>query len=210
MNCIKCAAELSQGSASCWSCGTLQPESVQPVQQPHESLRLKTNHFRPQHPYRELGGWMQGIQIGLYVMMGLFFLLMVLNFVIGTNLLYTSLLFFTAAGTSLLTPWGKLVKRQPDVLTNLHRAWLWIGIIDVLWLAWMIYSMRVQGRPFTMAVVALLLVLVLVGGHILFAAARAYLLRSVRVRTYMGSDEYITQCRWTKHIIPPQPAVPDA
>jgi len=36
-----------------------------------------------------------------------------------------------------------------------------------------------------------------------------YFTRSVRVRTYMGTDAYITQCPFTRKVTPPTPAVPD-
>ncbi|MCL2447027.1 MAG: hypothetical protein FWD06_09710 [Oscillospiraceae bacterium] len=36
-----------------------------------------------------------------------------------------------------------------------------------------------------------------------------YCVRSVRVRTYMGSDEYIKQSIFLTRVTPPQPAVPD-
>ena len=36
-----------------------------------------------------------------------------------------------------------------------------------------------------------------------------YFTRSVRVRTYMGTDAYITQCPFTRKVMPPTPAVPD-
>jgi len=45
------------------------------------------------------------------------------------------------------------------------------------------------------------------------AAAAGFLLyavRSVRVRTYMGSDEYIKRSIFTRNVTPPTPAVPDA
>jgi hypothetical protein len=36
-----------------------------------------------------------------------------------------------------------------------------------------------------------------------------YYLRSVRVRTYMGTDAYIKQSIFFKQVTPPTPAVPD-
>ena len=37
-----------------------------------------------------------------------------------------------------------------------------------------------------------------------------YFTRSVRVRTYMGTDAYITHCPFTRKVEPPKPAVPDS
>ena len=37
-----------------------------------------------------------------------------------------------------------------------------------------------------------------------------YFTHSVRVRTYMGTDAYITQCPFSRRVKPPQPAVPDS
>jgi len=52
-------------------------------------------------------------------------------------------------------------------------------------------------------------------GGLVFSLSRylawfAYYTRSVRVRTYMGSDEYLRRAYFTKKIKGPQPAVPDA
>jgi hypothetical protein len=50
----------------------------------------------------------------------------------------------------------------------------------------------------------------MIGLALSFALYRLYFTRSVRVRIYMGTDTYITQCQFTKNVSPPQPAVPDA
>jgi hypothetical protein len=49
----------------------------------------------------------------------------------------------------------------------------------------------------------------LIGSVIGFLIWRTYFKKSVRVRTYMGGDQYIRLSLFSKNAVPPQPAVPD-
>ncbi|MCL1951199.1 MAG: hypothetical protein FWF60_00075 [Oscillospiraceae bacterium] len=62
------------------------------------------------------------------------------------------------------------------------------------------------GMLFAILLVSVLL-LVIIGSYFLMML---YYVRSVRVRTYMGSDEYLRLAFFTKKIKGPEPAVPDA
>ena len=48
-----------------------------------------------------------------------------------------------------------------------------------------------------------------ISGALIFAGWTTYFVKSVRVRTYFGTDEYIRKSIFCKNVTPPVPAVPD-
>jgi hypothetical protein len=106
----------------------------------------------------------------------------------------------TALSWIFLIPGIQLHLRKPKFLTNGHIVFFAKWVVDVgvgcllVWVDTSVLYRVLFYRALSLAV---------------FFLVRLYFMRSVRVRTYMGTDAYITQCPFTRKVRPPQPAVPD-
>ena len=217
--CVKCGAELSLKSASCWSCGTEQPADI-----PHVPFAQTNSHRRPDHPYRSIGGALKFIRVCTYTVSAIYLLLALLRLFgkIGGRSGFDSSLSEAFVFLVLPFPLEQLLKRKPNFLRNWHIVWIvsvcYIIVRRALWL----YNLSSPAfneamAEFSSSTVTMVKNLMyaavlfgLVGVNVFFFILRSYLIRSVRVRTYMGTDEYITKCPFTRHVTPPKPAVPDA
>jgi len=118
--------------------------------------------------------------------------------------IYTyAVLFVTVivAGITSLVAMGQLLKRKPNFLRTTEIALLMttagLLLFDFILLftqGFAAFMPQLIATIFAVAASALPLL---------------YYTRSVRVRTYMGSDAYIKQSIFLKQVTPPSPAVPD-
>lgn len=236
MYCTQCGAQRPLDCRFCTECGAAQvptqPQQPYP-QAPHNAF---TPPFPPPlHPYKQIGGMLLFIQvlrilsiIGM-VFFGIIMLIMTVGLVfivamgdlitqtlreagqhyyIWSELLPPVAMFGSAvmmltsfvAGIVSIVSMGQLIRRNPKFLRVYE-----ISVIIML-AGFLVYdfSLLAIGSPMLMQQLV----------STLFAAGVCalwflYYARSVRVRTYMGSDEYIRQSIFLRKATPPQPAVPD-
>jgi hypothetical protein len=99
-----------------------------------------------------------------------------------------------------LIPWIQLLLRKPKFLASWHIVFIITAFVE-----FGLGCLFVWADKSALYFVAFGIAL----NAAVFFLMRLYFTRSVRVRTYMGTDAYITQCLFTRKVKPPQPAVPD-
>ena len=166
------------------------------------------------HKYKKLGGWLLMFVIyyflqvcGVFLQFGEGGMLDILRgwqmydgaqgwLLLGSQVL-SLLLIIVYVFTAL-----ELVRRDPYFLHTRQLAFIFTGLDIVLrMLCGFIYGFEGFGLP------ALLLQEAFLVLGLLFIML--YYTRSVRVRTYMGSDEYLREAFFTKKVKSPVPVVPD-
>jgi len=174
------------------------------------------------HPYKTRGGMLTFIFV-LFILQVIFLPLSFLIFLITAALTPSwatfSVLVSLAIGATPLIYYPMLLfKRDPRFLNIFHITWIvsfvWSVINAVINFATMGATVGgVFGDPVLEAVTIAGTVFGTAMGVAwsvgIFLLWRLYFTRSVRVRTFMGTDKYLTECIFTKNVTPPQPAVPD-
>lgn len=105
------------------------------------------------------------------------------------------------AGIISLVSMGQLLKRKTKFLRVYE-----ISVIIML-VGFLVYDFTLLATGSPMFMQQLVSTLFAAGICVLWFL---YYVRSVRVRTYLGTDEYIKQSIFLRNVTPPQPAVPDA
>ena len=228
--CSKCGTQLPEGSRFCDSCGAAIPQEYAPIPQASASVDLNAvketaqkvfrdisgdNIQQPQpqpeytrypHPYHKLGGFLAFIAYAQLVGIGL----MVFAFVVGlaATLRYWEFL-GAIAGISLLVQFAgygvacffcakfssMLRKKDPKFLRFYELTMLTMCAISLAVLGFSGF------RSFSMEMLQSLLSAVL--GFLIWTT---YFRKSVRVRTYMGSDAYLKYSIFFKNATAPEPA----
>jgi hypothetical protein len=101
-----------------------------------------------------------------------------------------------------MSPFFLLLMRKPQFISVFHITCMATSLVREGTTAWQIYT---GTQEFRLGVLIYSIIFYIV----FFLLWRLYYTRSVRVRTYMCTDTYITQCPFTRRVVPPQPAVPD-
>ena len=167
-----------------------------------------------EHPYQKIGGWLRFFQVNLVLTLISIPIMLINDFIAFTGFELAYQLLGTLLMSISLLPIIQLLKRNPKFLWSYH-------VTTFVSLAWSIAQIGrglyiwtsetgLDDNQLVASVPALVISMIaFVFGVGFFILWRMYYTRSVRVRTYMGTDAYITQCSFTKNAVPPQPAVPD-
>jgi len=162
------------------------------------------------HPYQKIGGWLRFFQVMMIISLSLYGLLIPINLLQVMIDSMTWAEFAKDTFTNLLSalmmfPTIQLLSRKPSFLMMYHVFFLINLVSFPLQLIFLHNYSDLDGL--TQVFTWVFAIIFSVGGFIIY---RLYYTRSVRVRTYMGTDEYITKCPFTRGVTPPVPAVPDA
>jgi len=228
MNCIKCKAELFRDKEVCWHCGIVQatglPAEKPPTTQcqncgldvPGDNVYCLCGQHQKEavaesstHPYQKFGGFLL-----FYLVASVFF--MIWN--VWTSLRPFSAIMQIKSSAIILSsfvifvreiiyyiPLIQLLKCKSVFLRNV----LVFYPLSTMLSGTILGVLIVAETNFPLLIIPLLVncIFGIIANTLLM---RWYLTTSVRVRTYMGTHEYITKNPFTKKVMPPQPAVPDA
>ena len=165
------------------------------------------------HPYQKLGGWLLLFTIIPFIALpfGLFTQIRDLSQfsyardLAGTLYLLAKVIYFVNLGFNL-TGSVMVIQRKPWLL-RVRQINLLIAVLQII----ITYTRSAIIADEAAALMAIaMLVMAIIIGPIELYLFMLYYFRSVRVRTYMGSDEYLRRAFFTKKIKGPEPAVPDA
>jgi hypothetical protein len=158
------------------------------------------------HPYKKLGGWLLALVVMQIIAVALLTIVFIVSMValagvfrwLGISFqfyLIVACAVYIAACIVDLRFTYMVAKRNPRFLR--YYDILMIILISVILLEFILIGFDPDS------------VGNLIGSLIGFLIWRTYFKKSVRVRTYMGSDQYIRMSLFSKNAVPPQPAVPD-
>ena len=170
------------------------------------------NYKKYPHPYHELGGWLKAIVVLGYIGCALYALslaittigtLQIINQIGGIGLAFRysrglMIAFFTAIAFGAVAIWflfkyfRKIQTKDPSFLRYYHT----LSIIGTI--AASIYMMVTSGFWMGLFDAAL--------GILSMYAFTSYFCKSVRVRTYMGTDQYLRMSYFTRNVPSPIPA----
>ncbi|MCL2531235.1 MAG: zinc ribbon domain-containing protein [Oscillospiraceae bacterium] len=205
MYCTQCGTQKPPNATYCPECGT-----AQAAQQPYPQAPYYYGHTQPypnlKHPYQSIGGVLRWLQVSLIfscIFLPILWAFNIFTFVRGEGDFSTILLNSTSMISGILTLvcMIMLLRRKPNFLRIYEISCLVMLGGLLLYDVYLLFTMG-----FAMFIVQLILTLFVVGA---MAPWLLYYVRSVRVRTYMGSDAYIKQSIFLKRVTPPVPAVPD-
>jgi len=202
MHCIHCETGVPQGKF-CPNCGKQQGIAATP------GTEIKT---KQPHHYKRIGGMFWYFVGGIISNLILIPIAIVMSFelyegvTLVLELIGTTLIGLTVVNKILL------LRRNPKFLTVFHITWsaiiTWAIVCNVI-------VLRQEGT-LTMGLLAIFTDGVffsfwgMVLSVIVFVMWRIYFICSRRVRTYMGTDTYVTKCPFTSNSTTPMPVVPDA
>jgi len=203
MTCENCGARFAADIEYCPVCGTRRDDFVPAPAAPSGMRKREFEEMEKGRFVREDGSlghtWQtkkQGSPVATIVLFALFVFWDLTGFE-GVELAIQ--LTFSALILLWLIPDIQLRKRNVNFLTSWH-------IVTMVILG--VYLAADTVRLIVFGSASGYLSTAVVAGF--FLLSRRTHLRSVPIRTYMGTDAYITQCPFTKKATPPQPAVPDA
>jgi len=234
MYCIHCGKELPQGKF-CPGCGKQQgstappspaekpstlpyaPPPSYPAQPPPAYTPPPPPAYAPPcpaypvgpHEYKTIGGVLRLLQVGMILTLVLTPLILIFDFAtfwgvtLVLELISTAMMGLTAVSTIML------LRRNPKFLTVFHVVWFASFAWTIVRTTILIVQQVIYGGEFLALFTGMFSIWGIIMSVVVFFLWRMYYTRSVRVRTYMGSDTYVTQCPFTKNVTPPQPAVPD-
>jgi len=193
--------------SACPVCGKPTPRFV--------SHPAKPGYAPGTHQYQKPGGWMLLFQIAIFGQAAWELFSFIRNGLLNGYSFFlnprqlinvASMIFWVVVAVQLL-------RRQTVFLRNWYIANA-LSIAAAVY--YLIKDLRLVGFDeiaedgFAMFMVVVMLVFALAMTMVGFIIHHCYYTRSVRVRTYMGTDAYITRCPVIgKRIRPPKPAVPD-
>ncbi|MCL2194894.1 MAG: zinc ribbon domain-containing protein [Oscillospiraceae bacterium] len=204
MYCPQCGTQKPPHAAFCPECGLKAP-----VQSAHAYPQVPYyahQHAMPQHhPYQQIGGVLRWLQVGMIIviiMVPITFMQSLFDFLASGDI-HLIFQFFLSAGTSAfyIVCLAMLLRRKPKFL-RMFELYFIVNLGSTV-LRNLLWPPDPELVIFSSLPVLLTFSVIVVGAWLL------YFVRSVRVRTYMGSDEYIRQSIFLKRVKPPQPAVPD-
>jgi len=159
----------------------------------YQSLPPEPYAPREPHRYQKAGGWQVIIEVSILISC------LVVGWLVGfrhPSRLGGPLRIIAVLDLFPLSMWT----RKTNFLTGRHMMFIAGFLVIPVYLL----ISGVEAMP------DIQLTLLTLALHVsIFILSRLYYTRSVRVRTYMGTDAYITQCPFTKKVTPPTPAVPD-
>ncbi|MDR1734756.1 MAG: hypothetical protein LBR73_07760 [Oscillospiraceae bacterium] len=161
--------------------------------------------FKPTHKYQKLGGVLRALQVFIVFGVCCMTLSLIVTWCSKEQTLAGKLSFTAQFALSLLLQlvYFQLFSRKTAFLKNFH-LWYMVGCplnFVIALLSYFVNGFSVQA--------VITLVLFAVSQAVGFTLMRLYFLKSVRVRTYLGTDAYVTQNPFTKKHQAPAPAVPD-
>lgn len=175
------------------------------------------------HPYQKIGGWLRVMQVCVIAFTAILLLSVVSSIRLFAadkdGITFASTLSSAALYLLATIPLWQLLRRNPKFLRNYHLAVLLVLALDCIknfilrWneLVLLFNEARSSaGSGFVAFLLfALSLLLVLLVNAVLLVPLWVYFLRSVRVRTYLGTEAYFQTALTKKMKKLPQPAVPD-
>jgi len=206
MYCPQCGTQRPPDCKFCANCGAAQaPMQPQQPQQQTPYNAYAQPYFNRQHPYKRIGGMLRWFQVSLIIaaIWMPFYLWFQLRTLTAAPLMGAHILSITTLIMMLLT--------QLTMLLLLLRKPIFLRVYEITvlvmlagFLAYDVYLLFTMGT--FMFIVQLFITFWGVGLTCLWFL---YYTRSVRVRTYMGTDEYVKRSIFFKRVTPPNPAVPD-
>ncbi|MCL2194893.1 MAG: zinc ribbon domain-containing protein [Oscillospiraceae bacterium] len=227
MYCPQCGTQKPPTAAFCPECGLKAPVQPAAFQQPPYPQAPYHGMPQQQHPYQRIGGMLSFLQV-------IRVLLIIALVLVGIGLAFFSLgvwvlsqpymaedlglygyeilsvesiymfavqmLVFFASSITAVISIKQLLRKSPKFLRTYEISML----LTIAGVVLHIFGLFVTENSLFSSL-SLLPLLDLA----IYALFCLYFARSVRVRTYMGSDEYISQSLFLRNITPPQPAVPD-
>ena len=224
MFCAHCGTDLPEGKY-CPSCGKQQGSAATPppppVYVPPPSYPLPIYHMPlQQHPYKRVGGMLTFLMVLMILAIASTPLVLLMDFINFRGIVLVIELISTVFIALPIVYMAQLLKRDHKFLLNFHiiagASIVWTVIRQVIALfqadAWTNEMMPFVDPTVEFLIQGFSIFLIfftIVIQVMWFILWRIYFTRSVRVRTFMGSDQYMTECLFTRKITPPQPAVPD-
>lgn len=247
MECIKCLADMPEGTAYCWSCGTKQPKAPEvtqapapppppqayappppyPPPPPYAQAPYAQPGYAPYlqmpHPYKKNGGWILFLQVLMIISMAFWVYSLISDFISLVSTWdvasFASSMLSNAVTLAGFLPIIQLLRRDAKFLQNYHIVFfislavsivsyilpLLSGVDAISYIFEEYLGIGELGPILYVAFIAAALIF----SVLWFVIWRTYFTRSVRVRTYMGTDSYMTQCIFCRDEVPPLPAAPD-
>ena len=223
--CVKCGSPLNEEANFCQKCGhplypMPAPLGAPPSYVPPPYAAYTPYPYDPQtHPYKKIGGFLMFLLVSTVIGFAMT-PLAILLFVFLTRMMgeldpelaamftgqIISMTFTMAISLVGSIPAIQLLRRKTNFLTLYHIITIggWAVLPVQLLFLWHQSAAVLSPWGFVSSAAYGLVI-----GIITFILYRMYYTKSVRVRTYMGTDAYITQCPFTRGVAPPVPAVPD-
>jgi hypothetical protein len=218
-HCLYCCNEVPDDVQFCTHCGAKlanqTPENT-PYNRQFDAPPAFYAGGSQSHPYQQLGGVLRLFQVFFWLaviflpfgFLGLSIALFMPDISAEMGLSRGSIvvaLISAVFSVAALIPTRQLLKRKPQFFVNYHYVFI-LSLIVSLLSDFILQALISHGSPLT---VIRSILTTLVSSAIAYLLYRTYITRSVRVRTYLGTDAYITENPFTKHVTPIQPAVPD-
>ncbi len=237
--CSGCGAKLEKGLSFCTQCGTRvagsQPANesdksqslFDSVQKSVQSV-IRAEDSRPvTHEYQNLGGWLAVIAYGNLIGAALMLVRLIMNLsdlsavksmTFGyaggiTSTIAVFLVIFYAAAIAAALGFFMMIQRKNSGFLLYYEV-VMLAAAGLVILAGIIAGMSVSSMLGSFAGFATGKLFGRVVGYVLciaiaLAIGLSYFSKSVRVRTYFGTDEYLLKSIFCKNIKAPEPAVPD-
>jgi len=165
------------------------------------------------HPYQKLGGWLLfftiipliALPFGLFTQIRNLSRFSYTQDLAGILYLLAKVIYFVNLGFALAGS-VMVIRRKPRFL-RVRQINLFIAALQII-LTHARSVIIADEAAALMSIVIPIMAIIVVPFEMYLVLL--YYFRSVRVRTYMGSDEYLRLAFFTKKIKGPEPAVPDA
>ena len=203
MFCTKCANKLLANAKFCDACGT--PVISEKIEQVNEATRTQQVYQQNSHPYNTLGGWLAFAVYAPLIAVGLITLLFLISFFSMFSYLrylggwYILVLLISLTGYIMTCyfciKFSNMVrKKQPEFLRFYELTMITLSSLSLLVMIMTGFSGAAES------------IRSLLSGVLSFLIWTAYFRKSVRVRTYMGSDAYLKCSVFFKNSTAPPPA----
>lgn len=180
------------------------------------------------HEYQKLGGWLAFVAYGMLIGSVLTMLVVIVEFIgslsmtnsvlggIGSNIVvavYFVAILAAAAVVFVAYKMFVLIQKRDSGFLHFYEtvAIVFVGATVGIYIFLFIYLRSMLGvyASYAMSSAFGSMIGSVISMGIGFAIWIAYFVKSVRVRTYFGTDEYIKKSIFCKNVTPPTPAVPD-
>ncbi|MCQ2752091.1 MAG: hypothetical protein MJ189_03220, partial [Coriobacteriales bacterium] len=174
------------------------------------------------HEYTKLGGFLAFIVYAGYVGLAISAVSVIISFflsvvsigylgALGGIVILTSLLSLIVYGLALVLEFRFLIKIQNRELDFIHyyiKVLCIFAIVDVIVVFLAFIIELIAGMPASYAFGGFISLFITFGCiAVVVGLTMYYFCKSVRVRTYMGTDAYAKVCPWTRNIVVAQPAI---
>lgn len=222
MICKNCGSALPDEAKFCQKCGA---STSQPT--PQAQAQPNRPYYPPgTHPYHKLGGFLMVLVVFGFIGGIGGFLNAIRSFLAYKDLLWVhhgvpfsftafmwflmiaSVLIYLATGTICFSGATMIQRKDSDTMRFLQSSSFTMMIVNTAFhitvFVWLDQYKLLKAVD--LAPLFLQFILTLIGWGALLIISIFYFSKSVRVRTYLGSDEYMKKSKFNKRTVPPVPA----